>query len=77
MGQAFSLATPTAGSAGIDVPEMMDFDYDKSMGNAQFMKTIRARHGEDVVVIKALVKPYSMSLQEYSQDIISWSRPLA
>ncbi|KKA27300.1 hypothetical protein TD95_003144 [Thielaviopsis punctulata] len=77
MGQAFSLATPTAGSAGIDVPEMMDFDYDKSMGNAQFMKSIRARHGEDVVLIKALVKPYSMSLQKYSQEIIRQRKALA
>ncbi|KAL5611484.1 hypothetical protein BROUX41_000917 [Berkeleyomyces rouxiae] len=78
MGQAFSLATPTAGSAGIDVPEMVDFMYEKSMGNAQFMKSIRARHSEGVVLVKALVKPYTpMSLEKYSSEIIRQRKALA
>ncbi|KKF95724.1 Serine/threonine-protein kinase VPS15 [Ceratocystis platani] len=78
MGQAFSLATPTAGSAGIDVPEMIDFTYEKSMGNAQFMKSIRARHEDGVVLVKALVKPYTpMSLDKYSGEIIRQRKALA
>ncbi|TEA20803.1 Serine/threonine-protein kinase VPS15 [Colletotrichum sidae] len=70
MGQAFSLATPSMGSAGIDVPELADLLYEKSIGNARFMKSIRARHHDGVALVKVLVKPYTpLSLEKYRLEI--------
>ncbi|WZH41513.1 VPS15 kinase [Fusarium acuminatum] len=59
MGQGFSLATPSVGSAGIDISELSDVHYEKSIGNARFMKTIRGRHENGLVLVKVLVKPYA------------------
>ena len=70
MGQGFSLATPPAGAAGIDVADLADLVYDKSMGTARFMKTVRARHHDGPVVVKVLIKPYPMSLDQYKKEII-------
>lgn len=71
MGQGFSLATPSAGSASIDVPELGDLVYEKSIGNARFMKSVRARHHDGVVLVKILVKPYTpMPLEKYKKEII-------
>ena len=70
MGQGFSLTTLSAGSAGIDVPELSDLVYEKSMGTARFMKSIRARHQDGVVLVKVIVKPYAMRLEKYRKRII-------
>jgi phosphoinositide-3-kinase regulatory subunit 4 len=70
MGQGFSLTTLSAGSAGIDVPELADLVYEKTMGTARFMKSIRARHQDGVVLVKVIVKPYSMRLAKYRRLII-------
>lgn len=70
MGQGFSLTTLSAGSAGIDVPELSDLVYEKSMGTARFMKSIRARHQDGVVLVKVIVKPYAMRLEKYKRKII-------
>ena len=58
MGQNFSLATLSSGAAGIDVPELSDLMYEKSLGTARFMKSIRARHRHGIVVVKLVMKPY-------------------
>lgn len=71
MGQGFSLAAPPAGAAGIDVPELADLVYEMSIpAGGRFMKSIRARHRDGVVLAKVLVKPYPMSLDKYKQEII-------
>lgn len=70
MGQGFSLTAPPAGAAGIDVPELADLTYEKVIGQARFMKSIRARHNDGVVLVKVLVKPYAMSLVRYKKKII-------
>ncbi|CAK7203657.1 Serine/threonine-protein kinase [Sporothrix eucalyptigena] len=78
MGQGYSLTTPSAGSAGIDVPELGDLVYEKSIGAARFMKSIRARHHDGVVLVKVLVKPYTpMSLTVYRDKLIRERRILA
>lgn len=77
MGQGFSLATPPAGAAGIDVPELGDLVYEKSIGTARFMKSIRARHQDGVVLVKILVKPYPMSLEKHRQEILRKRTPAA
>lgn len=59
MGQGYSLTTLSAGSAGIDVPELVDLFHEKALGDARFMKTIRARHHEGLVIAKVVMKPYS------------------
>ena len=70
MGQGYSLTTLSAGSAGIDVPELSNLSYEKSLGDARFMKTVRARHPEGIVVAKIAMKPYtSMELREYIAKI--------
>lgn len=71
MGQGFSLATPTAGSTGIDIPQLQDVQYERSIGNARFMKSIRGRHENGVVLVKVLVKPYTeVKLDRYKKKII-------
>jgi phosphoinositide-3-kinase regulatory subunit 4 len=70
MGQGFSLTTLSAGSAGIDVPELSDLVYEKSMGTARFMKSIRARQSEGIVLVKVFVKPYALDLTKYRNAII-------
>ncbi|KAF2423644.1 ARM repeat-containing protein [Tothia fuscella] len=57
MGQGYSLTTLSAGSATIDVPELADLSYEKSLGNARFMKCIRARHKDGLVIAKVVMKP--------------------
>ena len=70
MGQTFSLATLSAGSAGIDVPELSDLSYEKSLGTARFMKSIRARHQHGLVVVKLVMKPFpQLDLGQYVRAI--------
>ncbi|QSZ34264.1 hypothetical protein DSL72_005854 [Monilinia vaccinii-corymbosi] len=77
MGQGFSLTTLSAGSAGIDIPELSDLVYEKSMGTARFMKSIRARSQDGVVLVKVVVKPYAMDLKKYRKKIIRERKALA
>lgn len=71
MGQGFSVTTPSAGAAGIDIPELADLVYEKTVGSARFMKSVRARHNDGVVLVKVFIKPYTpMSLDDYKQKII-------
>lgn len=70
MGQGYSLTTLSAGSAGIDVPELSDLVYEKSMGGGRFMKSIRARQRNGLVFVKVIMKPYpSMKLEPYIKAI--------
>ncbi|KAM5348422.1 hypothetical protein ACJ41O_008246 [Fusarium nematophilum] len=78
MGQGFSLATQAVGSAGIDTSELSDVHYEKSIGNARFMKTIRGRHENGLVLVKVLVKPYAeVKLETYKRQIIEQRKALA
>ncbi|RDA86806.1 hypothetical protein CP532_6370 [Ophiocordyceps camponoti-leonardi (nom. inval.)] len=78
MGQGFSLATPSAGSATIDVAQLQDVQYEKSLGNGRFMKSIRGRHENGVVLVKVLVKPFpDVNLDEYKRQIIKQRKALA
>ncbi|PHH88640.1 hypothetical protein CDD83_7270 [Cordyceps sp. RAO-2017] len=78
MGQGFSLATPSAGSAGIDIAQLQDVQYERSIGNGRFMKSIRGRHENGVVLVKVLVKPFAeVNLDEYKQQIIKQRKAMA
>lgn len=64
------MTTLSAGSASIDIPQLADLSYEKSLGTARFMKSIKARHRQGLVFVKAIVKPYpSMVLTPYLQAI--------
>lgn len=70
MGQGFSLTTLSSGPAGIDVPELSDLTYEKALGQARLMKSIRARHQHGLVVVKLVMKPYpQLDLGKYVQAI--------
>ncbi|KAG5914265.1 hypothetical protein E4U42_000578, partial [Claviceps africana] len=72
MGQGFSLAAPPAGSAGIDIVQLQDIQYERSIGNARFMKSIRGRHEHGVVLVKVLLKPYAeANLDEYKKKLLN------
>jgi len=76
MGQGYSLTTLSAGSAGIDVPELADVSYEKSLGDARFMKAICARQRDGLVVTKVVMKPYaSMRFARYIKEIKRASFP--
>ncbi|KAK5998256.1 Putative serine/threonine-protein kinase VPS15 [Cladobotryum mycophilum] len=78
MGQGFSLATPSAGSAGIDIAQLQDIQYERGIGNARFMKSIRGRHENGVVLVKVLVKPFTeVKLEKYKKQIIEQRKALA
>ncbi|PWY89814.1 protein kinase [Aspergillus heteromorphus CBS 117.55] len=78
MGQGYSLTTLSAGSAGIDVPELSDLVYEKSMGGGRFMKSIRARQHNGLVFVKVIMKPYpSMKLEPYIKAIVRERRLLS
>ena len=71
MGNSYSLTTPYAGSAGIDIPELRDLVHERSIGSARFMKSIRARHPDGVVLAKVTVKPYTpLSLRDYGEKFL-------
>ncbi|KAL9110181.1 MAG: hypothetical protein Q9227_005241, partial [Pyrenula ochraceoflavens] len=70
MGQGYSMTTLSAGSANIDTTELADLTYEKSLGTARFMKSIRARHHQGLAFVKAILKPFpSMKLEKYSRAI--------
>lgn len=73
MGQNYSstaAAIPTL-RAGIDIPEFDDIHYQKSLGTARFLKTIRAKHQDGSVVVKIFAKPVAgFPLEHHRQQII-------
>jgi phosphoinositide-3-kinase regulatory subunit 4 len=72
MGQGYSSAAVADGNlrAGIDIPELSDIAYEKSLGTARFLKTIRAKHSDGLVVVKIFAKPLPhFSLEEYHQQV--------
>ncbi|KAF2703595.1 ARM repeat-containing protein [Pleomassaria siparia CBS 279.74] len=78
MGQGFSLTTLSAGSAGIDVPELADLLYERNLGTARFMKTVRARHKDGLVVARVVMKPYAqLNLDIYVKRLLNERRLLA
>ena len=52
---------------------MSDLTYEKSLGNARFMKCIRARHKDGLVIAKVVMKPYStLELDRYIKVLIGY-----
>ncbi|KAI5304315.1 Serine/threonine-protein kinase [Ascosphaera pollenicola] len=71
MGQGYSLTSLSAGAAGIDIPELSDLVYERSLGASRFMKSIRARHRDGIITVKVIMKPYpSMELEPYVRALV-------
>ena len=70
MGQSVSLAAVGTGSASIDVKDLDDLTYEKTLSSARFMKCLRARHKHGLVVVKiAMRPPPDFKLTQYAKAI--------
>ena len=70
------MSTLSAGSANIDVPELADLQYEKSLGAARFMKAVRARHKDGLVVARVVPKPYAhIDFQDHVKRLLRKSSP--
>lgn len=78
MGQGYSLTTLSAASATIDVPELADLVYEKTLASARFMKSVRARNQQGFVFVKAVMKPYpGFDVSKYVKQILEERAALA
>ncbi|KAK9454329.1 hypothetical protein V1511DRAFT_517621 [Dipodascopsis uninucleata] len=72
MGSQISQVTPSAPTVGIEsyVDELGDLQYDKTCGSARFMKTIRGRHKDGLVIAKIFIKPIAnLSLRTFQRQL--------
>ncbi|KAK9314599.1 hypothetical protein V1524DRAFT_454543 [Lipomyces starkeyi] len=72
MGNQISQVTPSAPTVGIDsyVDELGDIQYDKTCGSARFMKTVRGRHKDGLVIVKIFIKPMAnLSLRTFQRQL--------
>ncbi|KAF2148988.1 protein kinase WD40 [Myriangium duriaei CBS 260.36] len=78
MGQGYSVIHPSAGSAGLESPEVADLEFERTLIGARFLKTIRARSKDGVVVVKVYTKPFaSLKLDDRVAELINERRQLA
>ncbi|KAK3721400.1 Serine/threonine-protein kinase [Vermiconidia calcicola] len=56
MGQGYSLNTLPAGPSAIETSELSDLTFERPLGGARFLRTVRARHQHGVVVVKVCAK---------------------
>ena len=72
MGQNYSSTAAADGNAraGINIPELANVSYEKSLSSARFLKTIRARHAGGPVVIKIFAKPAAGFPLDHHRDQI-------
>ncbi|KAI5363352.1 Putative serine/threonine-protein kinase Vps15 [Septoria linicola] len=70
MGQGNSSITLPAGPSTIETSELSDLTYEKSLGGARFLRSVRARHLNGVVVAKVCTKiDPKVSFQKYAQAL--------
>jgi phosphoinositide-3-kinase regulatory subunit 4 len=74
MGGQLSLIAPSASTISIEayVSELGDIQYEKNLGNARFLKTLKGLHEEGMVVVKVLIKPTpAIKLDQVGNELIS------
>lgn len=75
MGNQLSLASPFSATYAIDayVAELRTVKFEKNLGNARFLKTVRGTiEKEGSVIVKVFVKPTpDIDLKAYSDEILS------
>lgn len=70
MGQGYSSVTLPAGLNLIDSTEISDLHVEKNLGGARFLRTVRARHQNGVVVAKVCMKAnQTVSFKEYAKTL--------
>ena len=77
MGQGYSVIQLPAGSTGIDTPELADLEYERILSGPRFLRTVRARHKDGVVVAKVFTKPPNFNLKEQASALIRERRLLS
>ncbi|KAH9807814.1 WD40 repeat protein [Teratosphaeria destructans] len=69
MGQGYSTTLPPGPSA-IETAEFSDLDFEKSLGGARFLRTMRARHQHGIVVAKVCMKANpGISFKKYAKAL--------
>ncbi|KAK5683879.1 Serine/threonine-protein kinase [Elasticomyces elasticus] len=77
MGQGYSTTLP-AGPSAIEVAELSDLTYEKSLGAARFLRTVRARHQHGVVIVKVCIKTNpNASFAKHARDLRAERQALA
>jgi phosphoinositide-3-kinase regulatory subunit 4 len=77
MGQGYSAVTLPAGSSAIETSDLSDLSFEKLLGGARFLRTIRARHQNGVVVAKVCMKSNAnVSFQDYAKALRNERRAL-
>ena len=72
MGQGYSLTTLPAGPSAIEAPELSDLTFERGLGGARFLRTVRARHRHGIVVAKVCMKSSgSVSFKKYARALKS------
>ncbi|KAK4617870.1 Putative serine/threonine-protein kinase [Fulvia fulva] len=68
MGQGYSSVTLPAGPSAMEATELSDLAFEKPLGGARFLRTIRARHQNGIVVVKSCQKANaSVSFKKYAR----------
>ncbi|KXT03263.1 hypothetical protein AC578_4753 [Pseudocercospora eumusae] len=68
MGQGYSSISLPAGPSAIETSELSDLTFEKSLGAARFLRTVRARHQDGVVVVKVCMKSNAnISFKHYAK----------
>lgn len=59
MGNQLSATTPTSTTVAIDayISELQTVQYDRNLGNARFLKTVKGVSEGSLVVVKVFIKP--------------------
>ncbi|KAK3111891.1 Serine/threonine-protein kinase [Teratosphaeriaceae sp. CCFEE 6253] len=69
MGQGYSTTVP-AGLSAVEVAELSDLTFEKPLGGARFLRTVRAWHQHGVVVAKVCVKASpGVSFKKYARAL--------
>ncbi|KXL45164.1 hypothetical protein M433DRAFT_83 [Acidomyces richmondensis BFW] len=69
MGQGYSTSLP-AGPSAIEAAELSDLTFERSLGGARFLRTVRARHQHGIVVAKVCMKANSsVSFKQYARAL--------
>ncbi|KAK1092871.1 Serine/threonine-protein kinase [Friedmanniomyces endolithicus] len=69
MGQGYSTSLPLGPSA-VEVAELSDLTFEKPLGGARFLRTVRARHQHGLVVVKVCAKANSsITFKTYGQAL--------
>ncbi|KAK5130649.1 hypothetical protein LTR08_001859 [Meristemomyces frigidus] len=69
MGQGYSTSLPP-GSSALEAAELSDLTFEKSLGGARFLRTVRARSQHGIVVAKVCMKANSgVSFKKYARAL--------